>query len=98
MSLQGRKKRVKRSGEREIVNNVYKFMKTKSEVGITIPVSKVQKRVTEATHVSRRTLCRVLKEGEHVETGVTMAFSTLRKLRPKVCTKSILENLMGGCV
>ena len=37
-------------------------------------------------------ICRVLKEGEHVETGVTMAFSTPRKLRPKVCTKSILDD------
>ena len=45
---QGRKKRVKRSGEREIVYNVYKFMKTESEVVITIPLSKVQKRVTKA--------------------------------------------------
>jgi hypothetical protein len=27
-----------------------------------------------------------------VETGVTMAFSSPRKLRPKVCTKSILDN------
>ena len=86
MSLQGRKKRVKRSGEREIVYNVYKFMKTESEVGIAIPLSKVQKRVVEATHVSR-TLCRILKKGENVETGVTMAFSTPRKLRPKVCIK-----------
>jgi len=43
MSLQGRKKRVKRSGEREIVYNVYKFMKSESEVGITILLSKVQK-------------------------------------------------------
>jgi len=92
MSLQGRKKRVKRSGEREIVCNVYKFMKSESEVGITIPLTKVQKRVTEATCVSRRTLCRVLKEGENVETGVPMAFSTLRKLRPKVCTKRVLDN------
>ena len=64
MSLQGRKKRVKRSGERELVYSVYKFMKSESEVGITIPLSKVQKRDAEATHVSRRTLCRVLKEGE----------------------------------
>ena len=64
-----------------------------SEVGITIPLSKVQKRVTEATRVSRRTLCRVLKEGENVETGVTMAFSTPRKLRPKVCTKSISKRI-----
>ena len=92
MLLQGRKKCVKRSGEREIVYNVYKFMKSESEVGITIPLSKVQKRVAEATHVSRRTLCRVLKGGENVETGVTMAFSTPHKLRPKVCTKSVLDN------
>jgi hypothetical protein len=56
MSLQGGKKRVKRSGDRDIVRNVYKFMKTVSEVGITIPLSKVQKRVAEATRVSRKTL------------------------------------------
>ena len=43
MSLQGGKKLVKRSGEREIVYNVYKFMKTEPEVGIKIPLSKVQK-------------------------------------------------------
>jgi hypothetical protein len=92
MSLQGGKKQVKRSDEREIVYNVYKFMKTESEVGITIPLAKVQKRVAEATCVSRRTLCRILKEGENVETGVAMAFSTPRKLRTKVCTKSILDN------
>ena len=48
MSLQGGKKWVKRSGGREIVYNVYKFTKTESEVGITIPLSKVQKRVAEA--------------------------------------------------
>jgi hypothetical protein len=91
MSLQGRKKWVKRSSEREIVYNLYKFMKTESEVSITSPLSKVQKRVAEATCVTR-TLCRVLKEGENVETGVTMAFLTPHKLRPKVCTKSILDN------
>jgi len=67
-------------------------MKTESEVGITIPLSKVQKRVAAATVVSRRTLCRVLKECENVETGVTVAFSTPRKLRLKVCTRSILDN------
>jgi len=92
MSLQGGKKRVKRSGEREIVYNVYKFMKTESELGVTIPLSKVQKRVVEATRVSRRTLCRILKEGESVETGDAMAFSTPRKHRTKFCTKSILDN------
>jgi len=53
MSLQGRKKRVKRNGEREIVYNVYKFMKSEIQVGITIPLPKVQKRVIEAMPVSR---------------------------------------------
>ena len=43
MSLQGSKKRVKRSGEREIVYNVYKFIKYKSEVGITIPLQKCKR-------------------------------------------------------
>jgi len=92
MSLQGRKKRVKKNGEFEIVYNVYKFMKSESQVVITIPLPKVQKRVIEAMHVSRKILCRVLKEGENVETVVTMAFSTPRKLSPKVCTKSVLDN------
>jgi hypothetical protein len=67
-------------------------MKTESEVGITIPLSKVQKRVTEATHVSRRTLCSLLKEGKNVASGVTMAFSTQCKLRANVCTKRVLDN------
>jgi len=93
MSLQGRKKRVKRSGEHEIVYNVYKFMKSESEVDIAIPLSKVQNRVAEATRVSRRTLCKVLKGGENVETVVTMEFSNPRKLRPKVSIKSVLDNL-----
>ena len=38
MSLQGGKKRIKRSCEREIVYNLYRFMKNESEVGITIPL------------------------------------------------------------
>jgi len=84
MSLQGGEKRVKSSSDREIVYNVYKFMKTEPELGITIPLSKVQKRIAEATRVSRRTSCRVLKEGENLENGVALAFSTPRKLRSKV--------------
>ena len=41
MSVQGGKKRVKRNSECERVYNVYKFMKTESELGITILLSKV---------------------------------------------------------
>jgi hypothetical protein len=96
MSLQGKKKQVKRSDEREIVYNVYKFMETESEESITMPLSKVLKGVAETTCVSRRTLCWVLKEGENVETGVAMAFSTLCKLRPKVCTKNVVDNFDGA--
>ena len=63
-----------------MVYNLLKFMKTEYEVSITIALSKVQNRVAEATRVSRRTLCRVLlKEGENVETGVTMAFKLSAK-------------------
>jgi hypothetical protein len=87
ISLQGGKKRVKMGGGREIVYNLNKFVKTESEVGITISLSKVQKRVAEATRVNRISLCRVQEKGENVETGVAMAFSTPRKLRPKVCIK-----------
>ena len=58
-----------------MVYNVHKFMKTESEASITISLSKVCKRVAVATRVSR-TLCRVLKEGKNVETGVAMAIST----------------------
>jgi hypothetical protein len=67
-------------------------MKTDSEMGSKIPLSKVQKRFAEPSRVRRRTLSRVLKEGEHVETGFAMEFSTPRKLRPKFCTKIILDN------
>jgi len=54
MSLQDGKKRVKRRGERETVYNMHRFMKTESEVSITILISKVQKRDAETTRVSRR--------------------------------------------
>ena len=66
MSLQGVKKRVKRNGEREVVYNVYKFMKNESELGITIPLAQAQKRFPEATRVSRRTSCRLLRKGENM--------------------------------
>jgi hypothetical protein len=66
-------------------------MKLGSEVGITIPLSSVQKRVIEATRVSI-TSCRNVKVGENVKHGVAMPFSTPRKLRPKKCTKSVLDD------
>jgi len=34
----------------------------------------------------------VLKVGQNVENSVTMAFLTLSKLRPKICTKTVLDN------
>ena len=64
-----------------------KLVKKECELGVTIPLSKEQKRVAEATPVSRRTLCGLLKEGKNVETGVAMAFSTPRKFRLKFAPK-----------
>ena len=61
-------------------------------MGITIPLTKEQKRVAEATRVSRRTLCGLLKEGKNVETGVAMVFATAEQIQAKVCTKMILQN------
>jgi len=90
MSLQGRMKRVKRNGGREIIYNVYKFMKSESQVGITVLFQKCR-RESLKQRVTKRSLCRLLK-GENVESGVTMAFLTPRKLSPKVCTKSVLHN------
>jgi hypothetical protein len=74
MSIQEGKKRVKISGEREILYNVHKFTKIESEVGITIPFSSVHKRVIEATSESRITLCRTVKEGKNVKHDVAMIF------------------------
>jgi hypothetical protein len=62
-------------------------MKTESELGIIIPLSKVQKRVAEPTGIRRRTLCTILKGGDDVEIGFAVAFSTPRKLRPKAALK-----------
>jgi len=63
---------------------MYKFLRNEFKVGTTIPLLKVQKKVAEATRVSRRTLCRLMKIGENVETAVAMAFSTPRKFTTKV--------------
>jgi len=84
--LQGGKKRVKRIGERTIINNVHKFMKTESELGITISLSKVQKRFAEATHVNRRIYV-VTERIKNVETGVAMTFSTPLKSDRKFAQK-----------
>jgi hypothetical protein len=37
-----------------------------------------------------------MKEGVNVETGASMAFSTPCKQRPRVCTKSVLDNFDAG--
>jgi hypothetical protein len=63
-------------------------MKTESEVGIIIPTSKLQKRVAEATIVSRRALCRVLK-GENVENVIIIIISSLSDDRFKASSKTI---------
>jgi hypothetical protein len=59
-------------------------MRNEPKLSIAIPLSKVHKKVAEATRVNRRTLCRLMKLGENVETGVAMAFLTPPKFTTKI--------------
>ena len=105
MLLQGGKKQVKGSGEREIVYSVYKFMKSESEAGITSPLSKVQKRVAEATCVSRRTsggergfipsalLTLILRRSRTGTVWFYTSTSNKTAARPKLYTKSLTRDL-----
>jgi signal recognition particle GTPase len=59
------KRKVIHSQSREMVINVYSFMKEEAESGKVINVNQIQNRVSEATGVSLSSLKRILKEYEH---------------------------------
>jgi len=92
MSLQGRKKWVKRNGEREIVYSVYKFMKSESQVGITIPLPKCRRELLKQHVLLEELYIGYWNKVKMWKNIVTMAFSTPQKLSPKVCTKTVLDN------
>lgn len=81
------------SQAREIVTNLYAFMKREAEEG-PILIKKVQERVAEATGISRRSVQRILKEKKDIESvGLEgQGFSTPRKKWRKRNKKSTLDD------
>ena len=93
MLLQGRKKRVKRSGEREIVYNVYKFINLNLK---WVSQSLFQKCRRES--LKQHVLAGELYVGYWKKVNMWKLvsqwhFQLRTKHRPKVCTKGALENL-----
>lgn len=79
------------SQSREIIANVYKFMKREAESGQPINVKQVQARVAEATGVSIRSLQRILnEEKECLRSGAEL--STPHKKRPRKKLKTDLDD------
>lgn len=83
-------KKVIRSQARELVCNIYHFMKREAEEG-PILLKEVQKRVAEATGISRSSVQRILKENK-TNLEVEQSFSTPRKSRPKKKVKTEIDD------
>jgi signal recognition particle GTPase len=58
-------RKVIHSQSREMVINVFSFMKKEADSGKVININKIQNRVSEATGVSLSSLKHILKEYEH---------------------------------
>ena len=87
------RKRLEKCGEREIVYNVYKFVRNETNVSKTTPLSKVLMIAPQATGVSRKNLFRLMIEGKNVKNVAAIAFSNTRKRRTKIFhTEFILDN------
>lgn len=80
------------SQTREVINNVYTFMKSEMEIGIPRNLKQVQKRVAEATGVSERSVRNIIKESKNFETRDSASFSTPGKKRPKSVKKCELDD------
>lgn len=67
---------------REIVANVFAFMKREAEFGQQIPLRCVTKRVIAATGVSERSVRRIQREAELVYSGRAACFAS-----PRACPR-----------
>lgn len=81
-------KKIIHSQAREIIYNLYNFMKSEAERG-PILLQQVQKRVAEATGISRSSIQRILKESR--STPETPRFTTPRKKWAKKIKKSTVD-------
>jgi signal recognition particle GTPase len=80
-------RKVMHSQSREMVINVYSFMKKEDDSGKVININQIQNRVSEATGVSLSSLKRILKEYEYNK-RVGKEFGTPHKKRPRKKIKS----------
>lgn len=88
-------KKIIHSQAREVIFNVYNFMKREVERGEPILFGTVQKRVAEAVGISRSSVQRILKESQrNVAEG--QAFATPRKLRKR--KRKIDLDMFDKCV
>lgn len=87
--LGGRK--VIHSQAREVIANVYRFMKREAEMRAPINVNKIQERVCDATGVSVRTLRRIVKEEKQCIQSES-SFSTPNKKRFRKKPKTDIDD------
>ncbi|XP_052128598.1 syntenin-1 [Frankliniella occidentalis] len=80
-TLQGK---VIQSQSREIVANVFAFMKREAEFGQQIPLRCVTKRVIAATGVSERSIRRIQREAEVVYSGQAPSFVSPRTKKKRL--------------
>ena len=76
-------KKLVHSQAREIIYNVYKFMKNEKESADLVNINRLQERVAAAIDVSRASLNRIIQEGSS-----NASFSTPHKERRKANVKS----------
>lgn len=83
--------KVLHSQSREILCNLYHFMKREAQEG-PILLKQVQKRVAEATGVSRSSIQRILKENKTPKSPRQPTFSTPRKKWKKINKKTSIDD------
>jgi hypothetical protein len=87
--LQGK---VIHSKTREVVANVYKFMKREADARVPTNFKRTQTSVAQATRVSERSVRRIVKEMKTIETGAPTSFTNPHKETLVSSPKSMLEN------
>jgi hypothetical protein len=83
--------KVSHSQSREMVINVYSFMKKEADSGKVINVNQIQNRFSEATCVSLSSLKRILTEYEHNK-RVGKEFGTPHRKRPRRKIKTDIDD------
>jgi transposase len=94
-------KKVVHSQGREIIYNVYKFMKNEKDCGeVSIPLNRLQKRVAEATGVGICTLRRIIQEAENKPVGskFTSPRKKINQPKPKQSVDQYEEEIIRNII